>query len=189
MADLGGFNTTFPTGDPANAEDPIHDKIVARKFTAPSSGTLEINEIGVYIGVRQSTGDFRFLIYDDGAGEPGTEIANSLTSEVNIDAVGWKTIVYGTKPQVTAGADYWLAIWGDNAGGAFEISVDLIASSGTQQQDAETYHSINDPGAASWSSYAHAIQVAVEYQAAAAAGAGILIGLMHRKIMKNLLTR
>ncbi len=169
MADLGGFTTTFPSSDPANAEDPSHDKIIARKFTAPSSGTLDINEIGVYIAFRQSTGDFRFAIYDDGTGEPGSLVTNSLTSEVNIDAVGWKTIVYGTKPQVTAGVDYWLAIWGDNAAGAFEISVDLIASSGTQQQDTETYHSTNNPGAASWSNYAHAIQVAAEYQAAAGA--------------------
>ena len=166
MADLGGFTTTFPTDDPGGDSDPVHDEIIARKFTAGGAGAQVINKIGVYIGDRQSTGDFRFIIYTDGAGEPGSIVANSLTSEVNVPSAGWISHSYSTKPQITGGTDYWLGIWGDNAGGPFEIGVDVIVSTGTQQTDAETYQSTGSPGTASWSNYAHAIQVAAEYQAA-----------------------
>ncbi len=173
-SDQGGFFTTFPTVDTeTSASNNTDDTIWARQFTCPSSGVQDINIIGMFAEIVASS-SVRFLIYDDNGAEPGADgsyVANSLTGEVLIDTDhAWHSTSYGTKPQCTAGVEYWLAVWGNSAGVSAAWCGRFSFSGGTSASSPRVYDASDPPAAESWTGTGNTIHMAVEYQAAGAGG-------------------
>ncbi|MBC8009121.1 MAG: chitobiase/beta-hexosaminidase C-terminal domain-containing protein, partial [Burkholderiales bacterium] len=103
------------------------NKIRFSRFTATTSNTLA----SVYANL-SGAGTYRVALYSDTAGAPVTRRATS-NALVN-PAAGWNAFTFSTPYAVTAGTDYWLAIWSDNA--AAQISADT--SGGTVREVAST---------------------------------------------------
>lgn len=107
----------------------------AQKFTCPGSGTQELLEIGAWCGtnINGQQRDFTMGVFTDDAINtcPESLVANSsgaaLTSVLTKAAVYY---AYGSRPQVTGGVDYWLAlIEEDNS-----LSVSYSTTGGTTVQ-------------------------------------------------------
>lgn len=137
------------------------DHVYAGKFVAPSSGTLEISEIGCY-GYRGSGSNISMQhsiqthsdSYNDPYGCPsGTMVSNSQSSSIRVSntSIGKLAHTYGTRPQVTGGITYWLCQFWDNS---------TFAGAGTGYNNSEAGQWLYDngrtfptwPSAAQWGS-------------------------------------
>ena len=129
------------------------DRAIAQKFTAPGSGTLDIDEIGLYAAYGTKSHNAKMAIYtdDSGNGCPEAIVSNSETSAfaINQNTQTLFTNSYATKPQVTAGVDYWLAICADS--GTNETIYDNIATGGTSVMYVQNYPVF--PSASEWHSH------------------------------------
>lgn len=179
MADQGGIFLTFPTADPIGTADIfLDDLILARRYTCPGSGAQDINEIGGWVGQRDSALNVRYVIYNDDGGAPGTDgdyVTNSLTGEIAVaSADAWTSHIYSPKPQLTGGVDYWPAIWGQSNGGAFVFSIERWSFGGGTNSTSPQVYDTDPPAGESWAGNSNTSQIALEYQAAAV-GVGIPI--------------
>jgi hypothetical protein len=90
----------------------------AQKYVAPSSGTLEISEIGAYEALYEDNARWAIFEHDAVNDCPGAMVANSDTGAVMLMNAGCAKGSYtypGTKPQITGGTTYWLAQMQDAA--------------------------------------------------------------------------
>lgn len=152
MAAANGFITTSPDARYGDAQATATNGLcLAQKFTMPGTGTIEIAEIGAY--VYDTDGVFRMAILeddDDHSSPSATMVANSETAELQpgYSAMAKASHTYSTKPQVTGGTIYWLALY-TGTGGQY---VSRFATGGTSGYVSATYstwptdtgwHSIN----------------------------------------------
>ncbi len=132
MAAGNGFidftpDTRFGTAD----EVVIAGKALAQRFTAPGSGTLEITAIGGYLSDTGTDTTFRLAIFTDDAANtcPTSLVANS---DIEVSATTGVTSLItasytGTKPQITGGQVYWIAVFA----GAYDGAIRRNDSGGT----------------------------------------------------------
>ena len=118
-AAANGFITVSPDaryGDAVSAM--IADSTFASKFTMGGSGTCTISEIGAYLD-GDTAARIHFAIFTDDAGNgcPEATVANSDTGEIDPSAdISTKDYYsYGTKPELTGGANYWIGVINGNA--------------------------------------------------------------------------
>lgn len=153
MAAVNGFTATAPDARYGDAQGTGSNGIcIAQKFTAPGTGTLTITEIGAY--VYDSDGVFKMAILEDDAAHncpSSTQVANSETAQQQpgLSSMGKHAVPYsGTKPTLTGGTVYWLAIY-VGSGGQY---ISRFATGGTSGYVSATYatwptdtswHSIN----------------------------------------------
>jgi hypothetical protein len=118
MAAVNGFTATAPDtryGDADYVNVPTWAD--AQKFQAGGSGTQELSEIGGYLATA-GAGNVaaKIAVFEDDAanGCPGAMVANSEGSLTITNALyELKTHTYSTKPQVTGGSYYWIAVISD----------------------------------------------------------------------------
>jgi len=118
-AAANGFVTVSPDaryGD--NVSAMIADSTFVSKFTMGGSGTCTISEIGAYLD-GDAAARIHFAIFTDDAGNscPEATVANSDTGEIDPDGdISTKEYhSYGTKPELTGGANYWIGVINGNA--------------------------------------------------------------------------
>ena len=111
-AAANGFVTTRP--DARYGDDSYNfsaDTVIASKFTAPSSGTLTITEIGgFYDGTTGSV--IHMAIFTDDGTYPESIVTNSDSGEIDTSSsvlTSATYATYGTQPTVTGGQNYWIA--------------------------------------------------------------------------------
>jgi len=113
MAAGNGFLTESPDTRYGDANGSfIATEMWAHKFVAPSSGTLEISEIGLYT-VQYTSGVYLHLaIFEHDAANncPDTIVENSDSGAILMpqDTFQKCYAVYGTKPTITGGNTYWI---------------------------------------------------------------------------------
>jgi len=110
-----GFVTERPSQWGADVSTSLVDRATAERFVMPGTGTMEISEIGLYFKCSAVTLDyFKFGIFTDDAVNtcPDVIVANSLTAEQSTsdNTMQPHYVTYGTKPELTGGTVYWLAI-------------------------------------------------------------------------------
>lgn len=112
------------------------------KFTLPGSGTVTINEIGIWAAsLADATFHLAIFEHDSVNNCPGAMVANSDSGELTVPNTGgafqkiYKS--YSTKPSLTGGNTYWLC-WIANEFSSFSLS--RFASGGVAVYDvASTY--------------------------------------------------
>ena len=117
MGAANGFAATTPDtryGDSDYGNTTAYVDVA--RYQAPSSGALEVSEIGCYMTGATLTA--KIAIFDDDAanGCPGAMVANSegtltVDSLTNVKA---SHTYSGTKPQVTGGSYYWIGVISDS---------------------------------------------------------------------------
>ena len=110
----------------ASDQDLGVDWVWAQRFTCPGSGMQEISEIGLWS--KDSGGEFRLAIYTDDSGNdcPEDLVANSESATLSADAaISKKSHTYSTKPELTGGVNYWLALFLDASN-----NIDYLDTSG-----------------------------------------------------------
>ena len=118
-----GFQTSAPASRHGTSSFAMSAGwVVTNKFTCPDTGTQEITEIGSWVSADSATtAAFRLAIFTDDAPNvnPDTMVANSESAELTHNTTDFtrKSHTYGTKPQLTGGTDYWLAIFAGDANG------------------------------------------------------------------------
>ena len=159
-----GFKLTFPTGDPLGDDyETLANKAIGQKFTCPGSGPQDINKIGAW-AEQGGAGTWRYWIANDGGVSPGTIVANSLTSEIDISDGAWFPFTYISKPSLTGGASYWLICWGGN-----QVVAATWATAGTSKLTDCIYSTTGDPNPETWNDILEDLWgIAAEYQAAGA---------------------
>ncbi len=141
------------------------------KFTAPSTGTLTISEIGCY-GARDVVGTHHIILaiytHDAANSCPDVIVTNSTSDELVMPATTDKlTHTYGTQPTVTGGSIYWITLVCDSA---FNFS--RFATGGTSGiRTSVTYptYPTGDDWHSSWTGGTRDTSFYVVYSAGAAA--------------------
>ena len=86
---------------------------IAQKFTCPGSGSKNVTEIGAWMRKQNSTLDMTIGIFTDDSvnGCPESLVANSEQScSVSSTSMSKYYQSYSTKPVITGGVDYWIAM-------------------------------------------------------------------------------
>lgn len=116
MAAANGFVATEPDtqyGDAALAF--VTNWARAQKFVAGGSGTQEISKVGFWGYCPSGSASVRMAIYTHDAANdcPEAMVSNSETSSITVADVleTQYAHTYSTKPQVTGGTTYWLALF------------------------------------------------------------------------------
>ena len=114
MAAYNGFGTITPdTKYGATGLGQSANYATAQKFTCGGSGTQEVSEIGMYAHGNDGTPSVLMAVFTHDAANdcPETIVANS---EIAVSPTGHDYVKvsasYSTKPQVTGGSTYWLAM-------------------------------------------------------------------------------
>lgn len=104
----------------------------AGKFTANASGTVST----IHFYARSaSTIHWKFAIYSDSSGSPGTVLAT--TAEITTTTEGWQTA--SITASLVSGTVYWLALIADVAGGATDYGT------GVNKYKSATYSGFSFP--------------------------------------------
>lgn len=95
--------------------------VIAQKFPAPSSGTLNISEIGAWLNNSGGGGQFRLAIFTHDAANdcPETMISGSETGTLTVTGSAVQIIYAAITCTVTGGSTYWLLGFG-NGGAAWD---------------------------------------------------------------------
>lgn len=173
MAAENNFITTRPDARYGDQYATINAGLSAAiRFQCPGSGAVEISEIGYY-GYTTASGVSHLGIFTDDAGNanPDTLVDNSDSGELAIPGSGAVIYhTYGTKPQLTGGTYYWLAV----QGGTANSYLSRFATAGTAGYRAGTYDTW--PDASAWDSMSDA---ASDYALYAIYGAGAPASYVH----------
>jgi hypothetical protein len=114
MGAANGFVTVSPDARyGASAGTVSATETSACRFALGSTGTKQITEIGLYIQAVSGTVACKIAIFENDAANtcPGAMIANSeATLSASSGAYTKTYATYGTKPQVTGGVTYWIAL-------------------------------------------------------------------------------
>jgi len=119
MGAANGFVTTSPDARYGDTDGLFSANVVgAGKFTCGGSGTLELLEIGAYLGDTGTDTNVVMAVYADDAvnGCPGELVADSTTSAIANTSGSYKKCSHtysGTKPLITGGNDYWIAVFAE----------------------------------------------------------------------------
>jgi len=111
-----GFLSASPTSRYGDSEtNGATNYSEAQKYVLPGSGSITINEIGGYVSAdAATTATFRWAIYTHDAANdcPETMVTNSLSDELSHNTTDFvkKSFTYSTKPVLTGGSTYWIAI-------------------------------------------------------------------------------
>ena len=171
MAAYNGFGAATPDtkyGDTSLSQSASY--ATAQKFTAPSSGTLDLTEIGVYGHGNGSTVAVKMAVYTHDAANdcPESQVSNSeaTISLTGSDYVKVKADYGATKPQITGGGTYWIAAISDGA-----PYYSAFAAAGELEVGSVTYPTW--PTATAWETHAHYdydLSFYAVYQAASGVG-------------------
>ncbi len=124
MGTAYGFVTTTPDTRWGDTEGSLNaDSALAAKYTAGGTGTIEVSEVGLYLAGSGSYIVVGIFEHDAVNNCPGTLVTNAQTDALGPmeGTVGKWSHTYGTKPRLTGGNTYWIALIGTGASG-YQIS-------------------------------------------------------------------
>lgn len=150
--------------------------LIAQRFTCPDAGTQEISEIGYY--GKDNGNEMRFAIFTDDSGNtcPESIVANSESDTVaNSANIAKVNHIYGTKPELTGGVDYWLVSYYDGP-----INPDYLASSGENTINVTGYTPYTWPDADDWHTHTDRPTFDMSLYAVYAAAGGLSIPVAMR---------
>jgi hypothetical protein len=120
MAAANGFTLVRPDtryGD--NEYTFANTEMIAQKFTAQGSGSISVNELGMWGKQTTSSTKVRLALFEHDAANacPGPIVSDSDTGEITV-GTGGEHIIYftfSTLPALTGGSSYWVGMMGSLA--------------------------------------------------------------------------
>jgi len=154
-----GLNFGYATEGTAGNTS-LGDRMAGSVFTTPAGSSIDMDDIRAHCSFGGTSDYYRYAIYKH---SDGSQVANSLTADTQVDAGAdkWWPLSYNPKPTLTAETDYVLVIGADNPKSVHHIHYD---NGDTDQGHYETITYPTFPATANFShnNYKHSIYCTYE---------------------------